>query len=73
MIGDGDCGETGGIKIARGNRSTRRKPAPSPLCPPQMDNLSNSIYPDNGSGAFLQAQLILLYTNLDILLILMIE
>jgi hypothetical protein len=28
MIGDGDCGETGGMKIGRGNRSTRRKPAP---------------------------------------------
>jgi hypothetical protein len=29
MIGDGDCGEIGGMKIGRGNRSTRRKPAPS--------------------------------------------
>jgi hypothetical protein len=35
-IGDGDCGETGGMKIGRGNRSTRRKPAPAPLCPPQI-------------------------------------
>jgi hypothetical protein len=26
MIDDGDCGEIGGIKIGRGNRSTRRKP-----------------------------------------------
>jgi hypothetical protein len=31
MIGDGDCGEIGGIRIGRGNRSTRRKPAPAPL------------------------------------------
>jgi hypothetical protein len=31
MIGDGDCGEIGGMKIGRGNRSTRRKPAPAPL------------------------------------------
>jgi hypothetical protein len=31
MIGDGDCGEIGGMKIRRGNRSTRRKPAPAPL------------------------------------------
>jgi hypothetical protein len=34
----GDCedGELfGGMKIGRGNRSTRRKPAPAPLCPPQ--------------------------------------
>jgi hypothetical protein len=34
----GDCeeGEFGGIKIGRGNGSSRRKPAPAPLCPPQM-------------------------------------
>jgi hypothetical protein len=38
MIGDGDCdcGEIGGMKIGRGNRSTQRKPAPAPLCPPQI-------------------------------------
>jgi hypothetical protein len=36
MIGDGDCGEIGGMKIGRGNRSTRRKLAPAPLCPPQI-------------------------------------
>jgi hypothetical protein len=35
MIGDGDCGEIGGMKIGRGNSSTRRTPAPAPLCPPQ--------------------------------------
>jgi hypothetical protein len=35
MIGDGDCGEIGGMKIGKGNRSSRRKPAPAPLCPPQ--------------------------------------
>jgi hypothetical protein len=29
MIGDGDCGEIGGMKICRGNRSTQRKPAPA--------------------------------------------
>jgi hypothetical protein len=29
-----DDGEIGGMKIGRGNRSTRRKPAPAPLCPP---------------------------------------
>jgi hypothetical protein len=32
--GDYDDGEIGGI-IGRGNRSTRRKYAPMPLCPPQ--------------------------------------
>jgi hypothetical protein len=36
MIGDGDCGEIGGMKIGRGNRSTRRKPAPALLLPPQI-------------------------------------
>jgi hypothetical protein len=36
MTDDGDCGTIGGIKIGRGNRSTRRKPAPLPLCPPQI-------------------------------------
>jgi hypothetical protein len=33
--GDYDDGEIGGMMIGRGNRSTRRKPAPVPLCPPQ--------------------------------------
>jgi hypothetical protein len=33
--GDYDDGEIGGMIIGRGNRSTRRKPAPVPLCPPQ--------------------------------------
>jgi hypothetical protein len=35
----GDCedGEVGGINgFGRGNRSTRRKPAPKPVCPPQI-------------------------------------
>jgi hypothetical protein len=36
MIGEGDCGAIGGMKIDRGNRSTRGKPAPAPLCPPQI-------------------------------------
>jgi hypothetical protein len=36
MIGDGDCGQIGGMKIGRGNQSARRKPAPAPLCPPQI-------------------------------------
>jgi hypothetical protein len=31
--GDYDDGESGG-RIGSGNRSTRRKPAPMPLCPP---------------------------------------
>jgi hypothetical protein len=34
----GDCedGEFGGMKIGRENRSTWRKPAPAPICPPQI-------------------------------------
>jgi hypothetical protein len=41
MIDEGDCGAIGGIKIGRGNRSTRRKPAPTPLCPPQIPHDQN--------------------------------
>jgi hypothetical protein len=29
------CGAIGGM-LGRGNRNTRRKPAPVPLCPPQI-------------------------------------
>jgi hypothetical protein len=31
-----DYGAVGGMKIGRGSRSTRSKPAPVPLCPPQI-------------------------------------
>jgi hypothetical protein len=34
-LGDYDYGEIGGIMIGKENRSTQRKPAPVPLCPPQ--------------------------------------
>jgi hypothetical protein len=36
MMDEGDCGAVGGMKIGRGNQSTLRKPAPVPLCPPQI-------------------------------------
>jgi hypothetical protein len=36
MIGDGDFGAVGGMRIGRGNRSTLRKPASMPLSPPQI-------------------------------------
>jgi hypothetical protein len=36
MIDEGNCRAIGGMKIGRGNRSTLRKPAPAPLCPPQI-------------------------------------
>jgi hypothetical protein len=36
MIDDDDYGAVGGMRIGRGNGSTRRKPAPVPFCPPQI-------------------------------------
>jgi hypothetical protein len=36
MVDDDDYGAVGGMRLGRGNRSTRRKPAPVPLCPPQI-------------------------------------
>jgi hypothetical protein len=36
MIGEVDCGAISGMKIGKGNRTTRRKPAPAPVCPPQI-------------------------------------
>jgi hypothetical protein len=38
IINDGDCGAVAGIKIGRGNRSTRSKPVPVSLCPPQISH-----------------------------------
>jgi hypothetical protein len=40
-LGDYDGGEIGGI-IGRGNRSTRRKLAPVPLCPPQTPHAART-------------------------------
>jgi hypothetical protein len=39
--GDYDDGEIGGM-IGRGNRSTRRKHAPVPLCPPQTPHAART-------------------------------
>jgi hypothetical protein len=39
--GDYDDGEIGGM-IGRRNRSTRRKPAPMPLCPPQIPHAART-------------------------------
>jgi hypothetical protein len=33
---DDECEAVGGMRIGRRNRNTRRKPAPVPLCPPQI-------------------------------------
>jgi hypothetical protein len=41
-LGDYDDGEIDGIMIGRGNRSTRRKPAPVPLCPPQTPHAART-------------------------------
>jgi hypothetical protein len=41
-LGDYDDGEIGGM-IGRGNRSTRRKPAPMPLCPPQTPHAARTL------------------------------
>jgi hypothetical protein len=35
---DDDYGAVGGMRIGRGNRSTRRRPAPVSLCPPQISH-----------------------------------
>jgi hypothetical protein len=44
-------GAIGGIKIGRGNRSTRRKPTPAPLCPTQNPTWhTRSRTPDRSSG-----------------------
>jgi hypothetical protein len=39
--GDYDDGEIGGM-IGRGNRSTRRKPSPVPLCPSQTPHAART-------------------------------
>jgi hypothetical protein len=33
-----EYGAVGGIRIGKGNRSTRRQPAPVPRCPPQISH-----------------------------------
>jgi hypothetical protein len=40
--GDYDDVEIGGMMIGRGNRSTRRKPAPVPLCPQQTPHAART-------------------------------
>jgi hypothetical protein len=45
MTDDDECGAVGGMRIGRGDRSTRRKPAPPPLCP-----TTNPKIPDLGSN-----------------------
>jgi hypothetical protein len=40
-LGDYDDGDIGGM-IGKGNRSTQRKPAPVPLCPPQTPHATRA-------------------------------
>jgi hypothetical protein len=47
--GDYDNGEIGGM-IGRGNRSTGRKPAPVPLCPPQTPHACPDANPGRRGG-----------------------
>jgi hypothetical protein len=47
--GDYD-GEIGGMMIGRGNRSTRRKPAPVPLYPPQTPHACPDANPGRRGG-----------------------
>jgi hypothetical protein len=36
VIDGDDCGAVNGMNVLQGNRSTRRKPAPVTVCPPQI-------------------------------------
>jgi hypothetical protein len=40
--GDNDDGEIGGMMIGKGNRNIRRKPAPVPLCRPQVPHAAQT-------------------------------
>jgi hypothetical protein len=48
--GDYDDGEISGIMTGRGNRSTQRKPAPVPLCPPQTPIFCPDANPGHRGG-----------------------
>jgi hypothetical protein len=47
--GDYEDGKIGGM-IGKGNRSTRRKPAPVPLCPPQTPTYCPDANPGRRGG-----------------------
>jgi hypothetical protein len=36
IVDNYNCGAIGGMRIGKGNRNARRKPAPVPHCPPQF-------------------------------------
>jgi hypothetical protein len=43
VLGDYDDGEIGGMMTGRGNRNTRRKPAPVPLCHARMQTWATAV------------------------------
>jgi hypothetical protein len=43
--GDYVDGEFGGMMIGRGNRNTRRNPAPASICPPQIPHARPGLEP----------------------------
>jgi hypothetical protein len=47
---DDDDGEIGGMMIGKGNRSTRRKTAPVPLCLPQTPHACPDVNPGHRCG-----------------------
>jgi hypothetical protein len=49
-LGDYDDAEIGGMIIGRGNRSTRRKHAAVPLCPPQTPHACPGANPGRPGG-----------------------
>jgi hypothetical protein len=49
--GDYDNGEIGGMMIGKGNQSTRRKPAPVPLYPPQTPHAARTRTQASGVGS----------------------
>jgi hypothetical protein len=55
--GECDDGEFGGMKIGRGNRSTRRKPAPAPLYPPQIPLARPGLEKDSGCYTYVPPSL----------------
>jgi hypothetical protein len=61
--GDYDNGVIYGMMFGRGNRSTRRKPAPVPLCPPQIPHVCPDANPGRRGGKIATNRLSLWWTK----------
>jgi hypothetical protein len=59
---DDECGATDGL-IGRGNRSTRRKPAQIPFCPPQIPHDLTRARPHAEEGSLAVVELLLITYN----------